>query len=63
SPQTSYFQARMVKMVFGTFFFCTDRIDTPFEKDIKTLTGVFFIATPITLDETFKLGKELFNWI
>lgn len=58
-----YFQASMAKMPFGTFLFCTNHIDTPFEEDIKTLTRVSFIVTPIPLDETLKLSKKLFNWI
>jgi hypothetical protein len=50
-------------MAFSTLFFCTDHVDTPFEEDIKTFTGVSFIVTLFTVDETLGVSKELFNWI
>ena len=41
----------------------TDDVNTPFEKDIKSLVRIFFVGVPISPNEGFQLSKELLNRI
>lgn len=49
----------MPEMAFSALLSCTNGINTPFQKSIKTLIRVRLINLPIAPDESLKLGKEL----
>lgn len=54
-----FYQTRMPEMAFSALLSCTNGINTPFQKSIKTLIRVRLINLPIAPDESLKLGKEL----
>jgi hypothetical protein len=45
-------------MAAGAVLLRTDGINTPFQKTIKALVGVFLIDLPISPDESLELGKK-----
>jgi hypothetical protein len=53
----------MTKMTLGALFFCTDHIDAPLKKDVKSLLRVFFVMTSVTSYKALELSKKLFDWI
>jgi hypothetical protein len=50
-------------MASGTHLSCPRLVYTPFKKGIKSLIQILFKVAPVTPNEAFELGEELFNWV